>query len=340
MARKLAGGLLGADYQHKAKDILSQRFIVPPFSVLNTREGAWQERKRAWISIGIQSELGRGADNGGSKQHMMVGKGGVDLKTYYNKPPAPGGGGPNSAYRNLKKDEEGVSDGGVSIFDPVLCELAYRWFCPPGGLVFDPFAGGSVRGIVAGELGLEYFGIDLSAAQLKANEAQAKAIGTTPVPTWINGDSRECRDLIDGEGAFDFMFSCPPYGNLEVYSNNPQDLSAMDDGDFDDAYGFVIQQAAELLKHGAFACFVVGDYRDKHGFYRNLIGITVDAFAGAGMHLYNTAILLNATGSLPLRVQNQFNGSRKLGTCHQTVLVFAKGQPKDFVKGWQPWHAV
>jgi hypothetical protein len=31
----------------------------------------------------------------------------------------------------------------------VLCEIAYRWFSPPGGLILDPFAGGSVRGIVA-----------------------------------------------------------------------------------------------------------------------------------------------------------------------------------------------
>ncbi len=47
--------------------------------------------------------------------------------------------------------EGGMSSGqsGTSIFDPVLCELAYRWFCPPGGLILDPFAGGSVRGIVA-----------------------------------------------------------------------------------------------------------------------------------------------------------------------------------------------
>ncbi|MGB3315839.1 MAG: DNA methyltransferase, partial [Albidovulum sp.] len=41
---------------------------------------------------------------------------------------------------------------GTSIFDPVLCEIAYRWFCPQGGTVLDPFAGGSVRGIVASQL--------------------------------------------------------------------------------------------------------------------------------------------------------------------------------------------
>ena len=47
---------------------LSDRFGIPPFSVLNAREGWWQDRKRAWLALGIQSELGRGGDlipNGG-----------------------------------------------------------------------------------------------------------------------------------------------------------------------------------------------------------------------------------------------------------------------------------
>jgi len=39
---------------------LSDRFVVPPFSVLDARQGYWQERKRAWLALGIQSELGRG----------------------------------------------------------------------------------------------------------------------------------------------------------------------------------------------------------------------------------------------------------------------------------------
>lgn len=39
---------------------LAARFGVPPFTVLNAREGYWQDRKRAWLALGIQSELGRG----------------------------------------------------------------------------------------------------------------------------------------------------------------------------------------------------------------------------------------------------------------------------------------
>lgn len=39
---------------------LAEKFGIPPFSVLNAREGWWQTRKEAWLSLGIQSELGRG----------------------------------------------------------------------------------------------------------------------------------------------------------------------------------------------------------------------------------------------------------------------------------------
>lgn len=39
---------------------LSDRFLIPPFSVFNAREGWWQNRKRAWIKLGIKSEVGRG----------------------------------------------------------------------------------------------------------------------------------------------------------------------------------------------------------------------------------------------------------------------------------------
>jgi len=42
---------------------LAERFMVPPFSVLNARGGWWQERKTAWLALGIQSELGRGENS-------------------------------------------------------------------------------------------------------------------------------------------------------------------------------------------------------------------------------------------------------------------------------------
>lgn len=44
----------------EAQRSLMDRFGIVPFTVLNAREGWWQNRKRAWISLGIRSEVGRG----------------------------------------------------------------------------------------------------------------------------------------------------------------------------------------------------------------------------------------------------------------------------------------
>lgn len=44
----------------EARQTLAERFGLVPFTVFNAREGWWQDRKRAWIGLGLQSELGRG----------------------------------------------------------------------------------------------------------------------------------------------------------------------------------------------------------------------------------------------------------------------------------------
>lgn len=217
---------------------------------------------------------------------------------------------------------------GTSIFDPVLTELAYRWFCPKGGQIVDPFAGGSVRGIVASHLGLRYWGCELRAEQVSANIAQSD-IAKNPKPVWYCGDSV---DIADNGPPADFIFSCPPYGDLEVYSDDPRDLSAMEYADFIAAYRKIITGSAALLRQNRFACFVVGDFRDKQGNYRNFVGETVEAFRAAGLHLYNEAILITAVGSLPIRVNKQFQTGRKLGKTHQNVLVFVKGSGKAAAK--------
>lgn len=55
-------GLLGDALSPKRTGNLAERFLVPPFTVLSARDMYWQNRKRAWIALGIQSELGRGGD--------------------------------------------------------------------------------------------------------------------------------------------------------------------------------------------------------------------------------------------------------------------------------------
>lgn len=251
----------------------------------------------------------------------------------------PGGGtGRNSAFMFRQPDgsyeagEAAQEQGsGTSIFDPVLCELTYRWFCPPGGTVLDPFAGGSVRGIVASKLGFPYIGVELRAEQVTANMAQGLALCGVPVPRWVTGDSRDvlpAMALGEEPVAADLVFSCPPYADLEVYSDDPRDLSTYPYPQFRAAYREIIVAACALLKPNRFACFVVGDARDKDGLYYGLPWHTVEAFEAAGLRLYNESVLVTAVGSLPVRITRQFNAGRKLGKTHQNVLVFVKGDPR------------
>lgn len=342
---------------------LSERFGIAPFSVFNAREGWWQDRKRKWIELGIKSELGRNAPTGGSpmvsgyddegrrltgfakspleeadrkKQHvdgvLMKSDSGNDPAYYFKKQEAE-----KRLGRTLTTEEfqrefyEGPDtyQSGTSIFDPVLCEIAYRWFCPSGGTIFDPFAGGSVRGIVAARLNRKYIGHELRGEQVIENVRQRETIveKSSPQPEWIVGDSRELDKTCRGVSV-DFVFSCPPYGDLEVYSDDPADLSNMPYEQFLAAYREIIAKSCALLRDNRFACFVVGDIRDKKGNYRNFVGETVQAFIDAGLKLYNEAILVTSVGSLPIRAGKQFESSRKLGKTHQNILVFVKGDGK------------
>lgn len=633
---------------------MAAEFLIPPFTVLNAREGWWQERKRQWISLGIKSEVGRGEnllkmsdtmlepdpvkraamiaereaaqrrDEHGESVYLK-GSANLEITTDpYRKRKGKKlgatfgqdfleGEGTNAKLTHLRqstgakenpgsrvdtkatqtqdwvqrKIAEGDIEGGMaagqtgtSIFDPVLCELSYRWFSPPGGVILDPFAGGSVRGIVCAALGRRYVGIDLRPEQIEANRQQWPAVaaqlgapaapaadgpevpplreeliegirvvrddgvlggtkrraldrligsieadelvyatpaygfaqialayaaraagkratvfvakrnephprtqlaaaaganvveveagrlnviqararkhcedtgaylipfgmedemfveaiasvarelpGPAPAEVWCvagsgvltralqrawpdakhhavqigrdpdvgdaqlwkapekfeddatdpppfpscsNYDAKAWRFIREhaAEGALfwnlgadpepaaaelavvaepewhvgdslkvipeleveaDMIFSCPPYGDLEVYSDDPSDISTLEMEEFDRAYAQIIAAAVAKLKPDRFACFVVGDYRDKRGIYANFVSKTIAAFEAAGAPLYNEAILVTSVGSLPIRAAKQFRTSRKLGKTHQNVLVFVKGDPK------------
>ena len=219
-----------------------------------------------------------------------------------------------------------LSDTGTSIFDPVLTEIMIAWFAAKGDSVIDPFAGGSVRGIVTGTLCRKYTGVDLRQEQIDADIEQGKQLKPDIMPQWICGDSMNIRELAEGE--YDFILTCPPYGGLEVYSDDPADISNMSDEDFDETYTEILNRTVSMLKDDRFACVVVGNYRDRKGYLRDLVGITVRAMEQAGCRYYNDFVVVTPIGSLPIRAGKAFQATRKMGRTHQYALIFVKGDPR------------
>lgn len=268
---------------------LERDFMVPPFSVLDTKQGNWQKRKKQWLALGIKSEIGRGSNLAYTKSINSIGT-------------------------------------GTSIFDPVLTEIIYKWFLPSADSnIYDPFAGGSVRGIVAATLGHNYTGIDLRKEQIEANYDNAKEIGTDLSKISWNADNSLNADKYVEDDSQDLVIACPPYLDLEQYSDDPQDLSNMSDEDFDKDYQKILGKAVAKLKDNRFAVIVVSDVRGKgkNTGYRDLTGMTKNAMKQAGCCLYNEIILLNAIGTA-VRARNCMR-TRKVARVHQDVLVFYKG---------------
>lgn len=283
--------------------LLRDKFLEPPFSVLDTRQGSWQNRKRRWQQLGMKSEIGR-----------------ADELTYT------GAASKFDYYRVKEGKRDKTDEQSTSIFDPALTELMYNWFCPENGKILDPFAGGSVRGIVANYLGYNYTGLELRQEQVDSNREQA--LNILPIekqPQWYCGDSDKLLDD-NWQTKFDFIFSCPPYADLEVYSDLPDDLSNMNYSDFVIKYRSIIQKALKLLKPNCYAVFVVGEVRDKDGFYYDFVGDTKRAFIDAGAKLYNDCVLLNVVGSASMRASKVFEAGKKLTKIHQNVLVFKSKQ--------------
>ena len=288
---------------------LTTKFGLPPLSVLDANKPNWMERKRYWKQFGFKSYLGR-----------------EDIEDYTS-----------CAGALIKKAGLWDKNKGGSVFDPVLCEIIYQWFNIEHGKILDPFAGGSVRGLVAAALGYQYIGHELRKQQVKANEDQAaiseKKWGWKPQPIWIEGDSN--KTLESSSEKVDLVFSCPPYGSLEIYSDQVEDISNQPPDLFIQNYFSIIQKACNRLNEDRFAVFVVGEFRTKNGDYFNFVSQTIDAFIEAGLHFYNEIIGILPMVSVQFRCGRAFKASRKIGKTHQNILVFYKGNPKKASQFWK-----
>jgi hypothetical protein len=299
-------GTLGFAMTPSVASVLSYRHGIPPFSFWNTQLNNWQKRRRNWLRLGIQSEIGR-----------------PDGLTYGIPETLADG----SLGKRITAE--------TSIFDPCICELCYEWWCPPAGVIIDPFAGGNVRGVVASIMGFKYWGCELRKEQVDANRESLKIEVSEGVhavprgdfpPKWVCGDSLV--KMADAPMA-DFLFTCPPYANLEVYSDLAEDISNKEYPEFAELYQSIMLKSFERLKDNRFAVIVIQNIRDpKTKELYDLVGDTTRICKMAGLKFYNEIILMNRLGTNGMRSNGSFlRGHRKVVRCHQNILVYVKGDP-------------
>lgn len=311
---------------------LVERFVVPPFSVLDSRKGYWQERKKVWRDL-----IG---DFGESRNDTCIKSPEIKYKDIYQK---------TSSHRKelgisfaeylekyvpdevKEKEASKILSQGVSLLDPVMAEIVCKWFAFENCKSFDCFAGDSVFGYVSAYLGNEFTGIELREEQARLNNERVAGMNAR----YINDDGQNVLKHIEAKSQ-DLLFSCPPYYDLEVYSDLANDASNQDTyEDFLIIIRNAFKSALDCLKDDRFAVVVVGDVRDKKtGFYYNYIDDVKHMFSEFGARLYNELILVETGASTALRA-SRYMDSRNVGKMHQNVLVFYKGDPKNIKSNYK-----
>lgn len=285
---------------------LREEFKENPFSILDVSSSEWQRRKKEWLKLGLGEDVGR--------ENLRISKG---------------------IEKNRIMSHNGNNSSYVSVFDPYLTELMYTWFCKDGKInkILDPFSGGVVRGIVAYKMGHNYLGIDLRKEQIDSNNEIINKIikeentinaYNNDLPKYIVGDSLDKLDYIN-DNEYDLIFTCPPYYNLEIYSNNEKDLSNMSWEGFKTNYYEIIKKSSAKLKKGGYAVIVIGDVRMRNGGYYGLVPYTIKSFMECGMQYYNEMILRNPIASAAVRARQGMK-YQKIVKIHQNVLVFKKAR--------------
>lgn len=313
---------------------LTEKFGTQPFTVIDTRQGDWVNRARAWKTLGIASELGRDSELLYSDPRTLY-------ANWYQIRNAARDIEPEITDKEIVEKYESQLEpfkggSGTSIFDPALVETLVTWFSAPGQHILDPWAGGSVRGVVSAALGRHYTGIDLRAEQVEANKDQWQDIapklnGALGSPAWLHGDARTRLAEVP-QDAYDMVIGCPPYYDLEKYSDNPQDLSNLPTAAFDKEMAATLTSLAAALKDDTYLTFVVAPVRDKKGYLRDMKTMMITAAAQAGLGYVNDIVLVNPIGTKGLAAGRHFAGARTLARVHQDIVVFVKGDRKRAAK--------
>lgn len=271
------------------KGFLQKRFLIPPFSTFDTRQGYWQERKSQWLEL-----TGNLSETRNNEYGTL-------------------GGANNNLLATINE--------GTSNFDPVLAEIICKWFCVPGGKILDPFGGEQTKGVVAKMLGYNYSAVEFRQDQVDLNNKTLNNLGFEDC--YVCGDSNNISTLIKDRD-FNLCFTSPPYYDLEVYS--AEDMSALGTyEEFMQQYENIFKQCVDMLADNSFLVVKVADIRNKKsGEYRGFVADNIKMFQKLGLYFYNDIVLLNSIGTGAFRA-NTCMRTRKVVKLHQNILIFYKG---------------
>jgi len=166
------------------------------------------------------------------------------------------------------------NDGGfLSKFNSEYAKRILEMWSKEGDLVLDPFCGRSSRPIISTLMKRNYFGFDVLEDNLEEARTQHKTfvsdgdfeLGKMKL---VHSSSEFVDDHISRDDVADFVFTCPPYFNIERYESADGQLTDIKSYDnFLEVYSRILENTSSKLKPGGFFVVVVANFRMDNKFY-------------------------------------------------------------------------
>ena len=215
--------------------------------------------------------------------------------------------------RDGKKDFNKQSSRAMySEFWPEAATLAYQHWLRDCKLVVDPLAGWGERHFYANENGIPYKGFDISPEAIEYARDEYGVENTL-------ADGMEA--TLEG---FDGLLTCPPYWNLELYSDNSRGGDRMKTWpEFKQWYFDLFKRWYEMADSGAWFVIVTGNWR-KEKFYYDLDYWTRHCFNEYGAEMKDSVILSRRKISKIKIMMPQAKQHKYSVNVHETMNVFRK----------------
>ena len=216
----------------------------------------------------------------------------------------------NSHLRSLGNHSKQSSRQQYSPFPEEVARICYELYLRDCKTIFDPFAGWGERHRYAKEYGKEYTGFDVNPIAIQHGSDHFT----------VNNE------LADSESAafplFDGLITCPPYWNLEKYTDHGIDAAPTWEI-FLARYEAIFDKAWQAAKDGATFCVMVGDWR-KGGIYYDIAHQTRKIFEQLGATTIDDVVISRKAVS---KIKIMLPQAKRLGysvKVHESLMVFKK----------------
>ncbi len=224
-----------------------------------------------------------------------------------------------SLNSNRSDRRNGVNNGKPSIFNPNLCQMILSAYCDENSIIYDPFAGGGTRAIISSMFGHKYYGVEIREEEVERINDKKKELDLDF--TVIKGDALN-KNFDDIK--FNFSLTCPPYYDLEQYSNLDNDLSNQKDyNGFLEMLSKSVKRVYDCLEDDSISVWVVGNFRNKFGELEHLNGDLIRIGKENNFILLDELIYEGAS-KVALTRCSKFEKNRKSIRMHEYIVIFKK----------------